>query len=133
VGRFKYAPFVYTNFRMAVDPGSLGALLKTLNVKQRLDLASHGVDVLRASAGNKQTTRYEDFAKAIGLMARTDIFTVQHRDQVIAILSVMAAVERDGRGGKDRNVGPLEFDWIVNKQGKPGAGIAKNSRIVRKP
>lgn len=107
--------------------------MKTLNVKQRLDLASRGVDVMRTLATNKQKMRCEEFAKAIGLMARTDIFTVQHRDQVIAILSVMAAVERDGRGGKDRTIAPLEFDWIVNKQGKPGAGIAKNSRIVRKP
>jgi hypothetical protein len=107
--------------------------LKTLNVKQRLDLASRGVDVLRALASNKQKMRYEEFAKAIRLMARTDIFTVQHRDQVTAILSVMAAVERDGRGGKDKNIAPLDFDWIVNKQGKPGAGFAKNSRIIRKP
>jgi hypothetical protein len=106
--------------------------LKTLNVKQRLDLATRGVDVLRALASSKQKMRYEDFAKEISLMARTDIFTVQHRDQVTAILSVIAAVERDGRGGKDRTIAPLEFDWIVNKQGKPGAGFAKNSRIVRK-
>jgi hypothetical protein len=107
--------------------------LKTINVKQRLDLASRGVDVLRALASNKQKMQYEEFAKAIGLMAKTDAWTVQQREQVTAILSVMAAVERDGRGGRDKKIPPLEFDWIVNKQGKPGAGFTKNSRIVRKP
>lgn len=109
-----------------------GPLLKTLNVKQRLDFASRGVDVLRALATNKQKMQYEEFAKAIGLISRTAVWEVRYRDQVTAILSVIAAVERRGLGGKDRNVPPLEFDWIVNKQGKPGAGIAKNSRIVRK-
>ena len=107
--------------------------MKTLNVKQRLDLASRGVEVLRTLASNKQKMQYEEFARAIGLMARADIWTVQHRDQVTAILSVMAAVERDGRGGREKKIAPLECDWIVNKQGKPGAGFAKNSRIVRKP
>jgi hypothetical protein len=66
-------------------------------------------------------------------MAKTDTWTVQHREQVTAILSAMAAVERDGRGGKDRSVAPLAFDRIVDKHGKPGVGFAKNSRIVRKP
>jgi hypothetical protein len=27
---------------------------------------------------------------------------------------------------------PLEFDWIVEQHGKPGLGIAKESRICRK-
>jgi len=88
--------------------------------------------VLRILATKKQQMQYEQFAKAIGLLAKTDVWTVQHRDQVTAILSVMAAVERDGRGGRDKNISPLEFDWIVNQQGKPGAGFAKNSRIIRK-
>lgn len=88
--------------------------------------------MLRTLASNKQKMQYEEFAKAIGLMAKTDTWTVQHREQVTAILSVMAAVERQGLGGKDRSAVPLEFQWIVNRHGKPGAGFAKNSRIVRK-
>jgi hypothetical protein len=106
--------------------------LKTLNVKQRLDFASRGVDLLRKLATNKQTMQYEDFARGIGLISATDVWEVRYRDQVTAILSVMGAVERQGLGGKDRAVPPLEFQWIVNRKGKPGAGFAKNSRILRK-
>jgi hypothetical protein len=76
--------------------------------------------------------QYEEFARAIGLVSKTDVWEVRYRDQVTAILSVMGAVERHGLGGRDRSIAPLEFEWIVNKKGKPGAGFAKNSRIVRK-
>jgi hypothetical protein len=106
--------------------------VKTLNVQQRLEFALRGVAELRVQASNKTTMQYEDFARAIGLVAKTDKWEVRHRDQVTAILSIMAAVERQGLGGKDKSAPPLEFKWIVDKHGKPGAGIAKNSRIVRK-
>jgi hypothetical protein len=105
--------------------------MKTLNVKDRLNFALRGVDELRKLAANKKKMQYEDFAKAIGLMLPTDAWEVRHRDQVTAILSVMAAVERQGLGGRDKNVAPLDFSWIVNKHGNPGAGFTKNSRIVR--
>jgi hypothetical protein len=106
--------------------------MKTLNVKQRLEFAVRGIDELRKLATNKTKMQYEDFARAIGLVSPTDAWEVRYRDQVTAILSIMGAVERQGLGGKDRNAPPLEFQWIVNKQGKPGAGFAKNSRIDRK-
>jgi len=47
--------------------------LKTLNVKQRLDFAPREVDVLRTLAANKQKMQYEEFAKAIGLISRTEV------------------------------------------------------------
>jgi hypothetical protein len=106
--------------------------MKTLNVEQRLDFALKGVAELRALAANKKQVRYEQFAKAIGLVSSTAAWEIRYREQVIAILSVMAAVERQGLGGKDRKIAPLEFDWIVDRHGKPGAGIAKTSRICRK-
>jgi hypothetical protein len=106
--------------------------MKALNVKDRLEFASRGVDELRKLATNRKKMQYEDFAKAIGLMSPTDAWEVRHRDQVTAILSVMAAVERQGLGGRDKSVAPLNFAWIVNRHGKPGAGFTKNSRIIRR-
>lgn len=106
--------------------------MKTLNVEQRLGLATQGVTVLRQLVASNGTMQYDDFAQQLGLKSKTDTFTAQHRDQVTAILSVMAAVERQGLGGRDRIVAPLDFDRIVNKHGKPGVGIAKQSRIERK-
>jgi hypothetical protein len=106
--------------------------MKTLNVKDRLEFALLGVAVLRTLATNKKKMRYEEFAKAIGLISKTDVWEVRYRGQVTAILSIMGAVERQGLGGRDRNIAPLEFEWIVNREGKPGAGFAKNSRICRR-
>jgi hypothetical protein len=106
--------------------------MNTLNVEQRLEFALRGVGVLRTLATNKTKMQYEDFARAIGLISSTDVWEVRYRDQVTAILSIMGAVERQGLGGRDRSAAPLEFEWIVNKQGKPGAGFAKDSLIVRK-
>lgn len=83
-------------------------------------------------ANNKTKMRYEEFASAIGLISPTDAWEVRYRDQVTAILSIMAAVERQGLGGIDRSAAPLEFDWIVNERGQPGAGFAKESRIIRR-
>jgi hypothetical protein len=60
----------------------VGIILKTLNVKQRLDFASRGVDVLRTLESNKQKMQCEEFAKAIGLMAKTDTWTVQHSSKL---------------------------------------------------
>jgi hypothetical protein len=106
--------------------------MNALNVKQRLEFAVRGVDQLRQLATNKTKMRYEEFARAIGLISATDVWEVRYRDQVTAILSIMGAVERQGLGGIDKSAPALEFDWIVNERGKPGAGFAKNSRIVRK-
>jgi hypothetical protein len=106
--------------------------MNTLNVEQRLEIALRGVAELRTLAANKTKVRYEAFARAIGLMSSTDVWEARHNQQVTAILSIMGAVERQGLGGKDRTIAPLEFEWIVDRHGKPGAGFAKNSRIVRK-
>jgi hypothetical protein len=107
--------------------------MKTLNVQDRLEYARCAVGVLRALQITDQKMRYEDFARAIGLIADNEKWQPWHRQQTDAILQTAAAVERQGLGGKDRNIARLEFDRIVNRKGRPGAGIAKNSRIVRKP
>jgi hypothetical protein len=104
--------------------------MKTLNVEERLRFAMRGVDELRRLATSKTKMEYDAFARAIGLISATDAWEVRYRDQVTAILR--GAVERQGLGGKDRTAQPLEFQWIVNQKGEPGAGFAKDSRIVRK-
>ena len=106
--------------------------MKALNLRQRLEFALRGIDRLRKLATDKTTMGYEEFARAIGLISPTEAWEVRHRDQVTAILSIMGAVEKQGLGGIDRSAAPLEFEWIVNQRGKPGAGFAKESRIVRK-
>ena len=107
--------------------------MKTLNVQDRLEYARCAVAVLRALKIVDQGMRYEGFARAIGLIADNETWQPWHRQQTDAILQIAAAVERQGLGGRDKNFARLEFDRIVNENGQPGAGIAKNSWIVRKP
>jgi hypothetical protein len=105
-------------------------MAKPLDVQDRLEYARCAVALLRALAIAKTKMRYEVFARAIGLIPDKDPWEVQYRDQVTAILRVAAAVEKEGLGGRDADVAPLEFDWVVGEDGKPGAGIVKTSRIV---
>jgi hypothetical protein len=106
--------------------------MEALNVKQRLEFAVRGVDQLRQLAISQTKMRYEEFARAIGLIEPTEAWHVRYRGQVTAILSIMGAVERQGLGGIDKSAPPLEFDWIINEKGKPGAGFAKESMIIRR-
>jgi hypothetical protein len=105
--------------------------MKTLNVQDRLEYARCAVAVIRALKilGIKQM-RYQQFGRAIGLIADGERWQVWHKQQVEAILHVTAAVERQHWGGEDKKIEPLEFDRIVTDTGKPGTGIVKNSRIV---
>jgi hypothetical protein len=107
--------------------------MKTLNVKQRLEFALRGLEQLRKLADTKTKMEYENFAKTVGLIGPGEAWEVQHREQVTAILSILGAVERQGWGGNDKTAKPIEFEWIVNKKGEPGAGFAKNSKINRTP
>jgi len=104
--------------------------MKTLNAQDRLVYAQRAITVLRALkiAGTKM--RYEGFARAIGLIADGDPWEVRHRDQITAIFRIAAAAEREGLGGRDSVIEPLEFDWVVGEDGSPGAGIERDCRIV---
>jgi hypothetical protein len=103
--------------------------MKALNVQDRLEFARCAVAVLRALTITGQTMRYEQFGRAIGLIADSEPWQVHHRQQTTAILNITAAVERYALGGKDKSITPLEYDRIVTKSGKPGAGFTKHSRI----
>ena len=74
--------------------------------------------------------RYNELARAIGLMSDKDRWEAWHRQQIEAILQVAAAVERQRWGGEATDIEPLEFERIVTEDSKPGAGVVKNSRIV---
>ena len=65
------------------------------------------------------------------LMSDNDRWEPWHRQQIEAILQIAAAVERQRWGGEATDIEPLEFDRIVTEDGQPGAGVAKDSRIIR--
>jgi len=104
--------------------------MDTLNVQDRLEFARYAAAVLRALKIIDKTMRYNEFAKAIGLMSDSDQWEARHRQQVEAILHIVAAVERQQWGGGGTDLEPLEFERIVTEDGQPGTGIVKNSRIV---
>jgi hypothetical protein len=100
-----------------------------LNVQDRLECARAAVAVLRALKISNITMRYNEFAKAIGLIPDTESWLVQHKQQVEAVLHIVAAVERQRWGGTGTDIESLEFDRVVGEDGKPGPGITRNSRI----
>lgn len=104
--------------------------IRRANGKRRV-YARCGIAVLRALKITERTMRYQQFAKAIGLIADGDAWQIRYREQVRAILQIMAAVERQGLGGRREETDALDFDLIVNEKGEPGAGVEKTSRIVQ--
>ena len=105
--------------------------MKRLNVQDRLEYARCAVAVLRALKITDRTMRYNELARAIGLMSDNDRWEPWHRQQIEAILQIAAAVERQRWGGEATDIEPLEFDRIVTEDGQPGAGVTKDSRIIR--
>jgi hypothetical protein len=107
--------------------------MKTLNVQDRLEYARCAVAVIRALKilGIKEM-RYQQFGRAIGLIADGERWQPWHRQQVEAVLQAAAAIEKQHWGGEDKKIERLEFDRIVTDTGKPGTGIAKSTRLSRK-
>jgi hypothetical protein len=104
--------------------------MKTLNVQDRLEYARCAVAVIRALKITDRTMRYNELARAIGLMSDGHRWEPWHRQQIEAILHIAAAVEKQRWGGEATDIAPLEFERIVTEDGKPGAGVFRNSRIV---
>jgi hypothetical protein len=102
-----------------------GVPVKTLDVQARLEYARAAVAVLRALKQTDRTMRYNEFARAIGLMSHEQKWEAWHQGQVRDILNLTAAVERQAKTGE-----PLEFERLVNAEGEPGVGFYKSSRIV---
>jgi hypothetical protein len=106
--------------------------MKTLSVGERLEYARATVAVLRTLKITNRKIRYIDLACAIGLMSDVDVWEPRLRQQVENILQLAAAAERQKGGGKDSKNAALEFERIVKgKDGEPGPGIQKESRITR--
>lgn len=104
--------------------------MESPDVQDRLVYALAAVAVMRGLSITGKTMRYNELARAIGLMPQHANWHVRHRTLVTDILSVAAAVEKQcgpNMGGSP----PLDFSRIVNDDGDPGTGIQKSSRIVR--
>jgi hypothetical protein len=101
-----------------------------VNVQDRLKYALSAVAVIRGLSLTGKTMRYNELARAIGLLAENAQWHVRYRSLITDILSIAAAVEKQTGprfGGSD----PLDFSNIVNEDGEPGEGILKASRIIR--
>jgi hypothetical protein len=104
--------------------------MKALDVQDKLECARCAVAVLRALEISDAKMTYGDFARAIGLIRGDETWQVWHR-QITDILCIVAAVERLR---SPHNTEPLEYDRIITvTAGEPGAGVFKNSKIIREP
>lgn len=104
--------------------------MKAIDVQDRLEYARAAVAVLRALQITNKTMRYGELAKAIGLISDGDDWKPWHRQQLRDTLNLIAVVEK--KAGANAGAVPLQFERIVNADGKPGAGFHKTSRIVTK-
>src|SRR4051812_29084627 len=103
--------------------------MKALDVQDRLEYALCGVAVLRALQITDRTITYQQFARAIGLMAEGDKWTARSKTVADDTLKLIAATER--RAGKKSGISDLEYGRVINaKTGKAGDGLLKESRIV---
>lgn len=101
-----------------------------LDVQDRLEYARCAVAVLRALKVKSQRMTYQEFGRAIGLIADRDPWHIRYREQLRAIFQITAAVERQGLGGFRPGFEPLNFNCVVNESGVPGIGIDNTSQIV---
>jgi hypothetical protein len=103
--------------------------MKKLDVQARLQYARSAVAVLRALHIVDRTMGYKELGLAVGLISDNERWEPWHRQQTADILDVASAVENKA-GATDTR--PLEFDRIINeREGKPGKGIAKKSRLIK--
>jgi hypothetical protein len=104
--------------------------MEELDVQDRLEYALATVAVIRGLKITDRTMRYNELARAIGLLPENAPWHIRYRTYITDILSIAAAVENQtgpNNGGSE----PLEFHRIVNEADEPGSGILKTSRIVR--
>jgi hypothetical protein len=103
--------------------------MEALDVQDLLQYARAAVAVIRGLKITDRKMRYSELARAIGLIPDDGHWEVWHRQQITAILSIAAAVEK--QASQRTATGQLEFERIVNEVGEPGTGILKNCKIVR--
>jgi len=103
--------------------------MEPLDVEARLEYARATVAVIRGLKITDRRMRYNELARAIGLLPEGAPWEVRYRTHITHILCIAAAVEN--QAGAHTPTAPLEFERIVNEEGEPGAGFLKTSRIVR--
>ena len=103
--------------------------MKSLDVQDMLEHSRCAVAVLRALKMTEQKMTYQQFARAIGLMADADTWNARYKTVVGEVLKLVAATEK--RVGKNSAIANLEYGRVVNaRTGKSGDGLAKESRLV---
>jgi hypothetical protein len=70
------------------------------------------VAVIRALKITNTNMRYEALGRAIGLISDGDLWEARHRQQVEAILSIAAAVEKQRWGGGSTTIEPLDYSNV---------------------
>ena len=104
--------------------------MEEIDVQERLEYALATIAVIRGLTITDRTMRYNELARAIGLLPEGAPWHIRYRTYITDILSIAAAVENQTgptTGGSE----PLEFHRIVNEDGEPAWGFLKTSRIVR--
>lgn len=104
--------------------------MEEIDVQERLEYALATIAVIRGLTITDRTMRYNELARAIGLLPEGAPWHIRYRTYITDILSIAAAVENQtgpNTGGSE----PLEFHPIVNEDGEPAWGFLKTSRIVR--
>jgi hypothetical protein len=96
-----------------------------LDVMAHLEYAARAVKVLRGLTANNDTMRHIDLGRAVGLIGPDERWQPWHRQQVGAILKLVAAVDRHN----NRDQETLEYHRIVGGDGKPGTGVTGTSRL----
>src|SRR5258708_37034348 len=101
--------------------------MEEIAVQERLEYALATVAVIRGLTITDRTMRYNELARAIGLLPEGAPWHIRYRTYITDILSIAAAVENQtgpNTGGSE----PLEFYRIVNKEARTGLGIFKKAR-----
>jgi hypothetical protein len=101
--------------------------MKSHDVQARLAYARAGVVVLRTLRLLGKSMHYHEFAMAVGLIHDGERWE-PHRQQVIDILNLIAAAER--QPGVLPNTVPLAFELVVDESNGPDQDSWKTSRIV---
>lgn len=113
------------------DEATFSTSSKRLDVKERLEFALAAVAVLRSLQISDRKMQYKELAQAIGLIPFGGKWEPWHQQQVPDILQIVAAVER--QAGMKTGTTPIDFGRIVTKDGEPGKGVTRDTRIVSTP
>src|SRR5258708_36400670 len=101
--------------------------MEEIAVQERLEYALATVAVIRGLTITDRTMRYNELARAIGLLPEGAPWHIRYRTYITDILSIAAAVENQtgpNTGGSE----PREVHRIVKEDGEAQWGIVKKIR-----